>query len=109
MATGYWELKKRAKYSFNLKAANHQVILTSQVHDIKASAEIGIESVRMNGGDDGNFERKISSAGPPYLVLKASNGQVIGACEMYESAAARDNDIESVKTHCPITEMKDFT
>lgn len=109
MAMGYYELKKGAKYSFNLKAANHEVILTSQTYESKASAENGIESVRKHGGDDGNFERKTSSAGQPYFTLKASNGQVIGTSEMYSSEAARDNGIASVKTNSPSTEVKDLT
>ena len=46
MATGYYELKKGAKYSFNLKAANHQTILASQSYESKGAAESGIESVR---------------------------------------------------------------
>ena len=109
MATGYYELKKGAKYSFNLKAANHQVILTSQSYESKAAAEGGIESVRKNGGSDANFERKTATSGQPYFVLKAFNGQVIGTSEMYESEAARDNGIASVKTNSPSTEVKDLT
>lgn len=34
------------KYRFNLKAANHQVIGTSQSYESKASRDNGIESVR---------------------------------------------------------------
>ena len=109
MATGYYELKKGAKYSFNLKAANHQVILTSQTYESKAAAENGIESVRKNGGSDANFERKTATSAQPYFVLKAANGQIIGTSEMYESEAARDNGIKSVQTNSPSTEVKDLT
>ncbi|MGB6223022.1 YegP family protein [Haloferula sp.] len=109
MAIGYYELKRGVKHSFNLKAANHQVILTSQTYESKAAAENGIESVRKHGGDEGNFERKTAKSDQPYFVLKASNGQIIGTSEMYESAAARDNGIESVKSNSPSTEVKDLT
>ena len=34
---------------FNLKAANHQVIGTSQMYKAAASREVGIESVKSNG------------------------------------------------------------
>jgi uncharacterized protein YegP (UPF0339 family) len=34
------------KWTFNLKAANHQVILTSQMYTAKASAEKGCDSVK---------------------------------------------------------------
>ncbi len=106
---GYYELKKGAKYSFNLKAANHQVILTSQSYESKAAAEKGIESVRSNGGDEASFERKVSSGGQPYFNLKAANGQVIGTSEMYESEAARDNGIDSVKRNAGSGEVKDLS
>ena len=109
MATGYYELKMGAKHSFNLKAANHQVILTSQSYESKGAAESGIESVRKNGGSDANFERKTATSNQPYFVLKASNGQVIGTSEMYESEAARDNGIKSVQANSPSNEVKDLT
>lgn len=88
---------------FNLKAANHQVILTSQLYSSKSAAENGIESVRNHGGDDKNFELKTASSDQPYFILKASNGQTIGKSQMYNSAAAAQNGIESVKANSPST------
>ena len=92
---------------FNLKAANYEVILTSEVYEQKASALAGIESVRANGSQDANFELKKSSTNQPYFVLKAANQQIIGKSEMYSSEAAAKNGIESVKTNCRSTEIKD--
>ena len=37
------------KFFFNLKAANHQVIGTSQMYATAASRDAGIESVKKNG------------------------------------------------------------
>ncbi|MCV0437686.1 MAG: YegP family protein [Hydrogenophaga sp.] len=37
------------RFYFNLKAANHQVIGTSQMYKSAASRDAGIESVRSNG------------------------------------------------------------
>lgn len=37
------------RFYFNLKAANHQVIGTSQMYKAAAAREAGIESVRTNG------------------------------------------------------------
>ncbi len=37
---------KGGKFRFNLKAGNHQVILSSQGYKTKAACENGIESVR---------------------------------------------------------------
>jgi uncharacterized protein YegP (UPF0339 family) len=39
---------KAGKYRFHLKAANGEIIAASQGYETKASAEKGIESVRMN-------------------------------------------------------------
>jgi len=100
MAAGYYELRRGRGWSFVLKAANHQVILSSQSYRSRASAEGGIASVRGNGGCDERFERKLAKSGQPYFVLLAANGQVIGNSQMYESEAARDKGIESVRTHC---------
>ncbi|HEV7643979.1 MAG TPA: YegP family protein [Pyrinomonadaceae bacterium] len=108
---GKYELKKSAsgKYHFNLKAGNGQVILSSEMYETKAAANNGIESVRKNGGDDKNFDRKTATNGQFYFNLKAANGQVIGKSEMYNTADARDNGIESVKTNCSSTTVDDLT
>ena len=77
---GKFEISKRknGEFQFNLKAANGQVILTSEGYKARDSALNGIESVRTNSQDDGRFERLTAKDGSPYFVLKAGNGQVIG-------------------------------
>jgi uncharacterized protein YegP (UPF0339 family) len=50
------------QFRFNLKAANGQVILSSEGYGHKSSAMNGIESVRANGHTDSNYERKMSTA-----------------------------------------------
>jgi len=94
---------------FDLKAGNGQVILTSEVYTTKAACLNGVESVRKNSQDDNRFERLESKNEKPYFNLKATNGQVIGTSEMYESVAARDNGIESVKKNAPAAELVDET
>jgi uncharacterized protein len=111
MATGYYELKKggSGKFSFVLKAGNHEPILASQSYDTKSGAEGGMVSVQKNGPDANNYEKKTSSSSQPFFVLKASNGQIIGTSEMYSSESARDNGIASVQTNSPTTTIKDLT
>ena len=106
---GYYELKDAAggKYKFNLKAGNHEVILSSQLYTTKAGAENGIKSCQTNGTDDSKFDRKNSVSNQPYFNLKAGNGEIIGTSEMYSSEAARDNGIESVKTNSVSTVIKE--
>lgn len=89
------------KFRFNLKAANGQVILTSQGYAEKSGCANGIDSVRKHAANAANFEKNTSSDGKFYFTLKASNGQVIGTSQRYASEAARDNGIESVQHHAP--------
>jgi len=100
---GKFEIKKdkSGQFRFNLKAANGQVILSSEAYTTKAACDNGISSVRTNSQDDGRFERKTAKDGSPYFNLKASNGQVIGSSEMYSGNSAMENGIASVKSNAP--------
>lgn len=102
-------IKKRAngEYQFDLKAGNGEGILTSEGYSSKSGCENGIESVRKNSQDDSKFEKKTSSNGKYFFNLKATNGQIIGTSEMYESSSGRDNGIESVKKNAPSATVDD--
>ncbi len=108
---GTFEVKKTeaGKFMFNLKAANGQVILTSQQYATKDTAANGIESVRKHAAEDVNYQRKESSAGEPFFVLVAKNGQTIGNSQMYSSPAAMENGIKSVKENGPAAAVSDLT
>jgi len=100
---GKFELKKTeaGKYRFNLKAGNGEIILSSESYESKSGAENGIESVKKNAPDDVRYDRKTSSGGQPYFVLKAGNGEAIGRSETYSSTSAMENGINSVKSNAP--------
>jgi uncharacterized protein YegP (UPF0339 family) len=106
---GKFVITKRTngEFQFNLKAGNGQTILASEGYTTKAACENGIESVRKNSQEDARYDRKESSNGKPYFNLKATNGQIIGTSEMYESVAARENGIESVKKNAPDATIDD--
>ena len=108
---GKFVLKQAAggKFMFNLKAGNGEIILTSETYDSKSGAQNGIESVKKNAVEDARYERKSSSQGQPFFVLKAANGEPIGKSEMYSSEAARDNGIASVKENAPDAAVEDLT
>ena len=91
----------RSEFRFRLKANNGQTILASEGYSAKTGCMNGIESVRTNSKDDSKYDRKKSSNGKHYFNLKASNGQVIGTSEMYESTSGMENGIASVKTNAP--------
>lgn len=108
--SGYYDLKRSGdQYMFNLKAANHEVILTSERYTTKVSAQEGIKSVQQNSPIDARYQRKTASDNSPYFTLTTANGQAIGRSEMYSSTSARDNGIASVKTNGPTTTVKDNT
>lgn len=100
---------KAGEFRFRLKAGNGQIILASEGYKQKASAQKGIESVRKNSGDDARFARAETKNGKPMFNLTATNGQVIGTSEVYESASARDNGIESVKKNASDAKLEDLT
>jgi uncharacterized protein YegP (UPF0339 family) len=108
---GYFELKNSAggQFMFNLKAGNHEVILSSERYTTKAAAENGIASVKTNSPNDLSYHRKTAKDDSPYFVLVAGNGQTIGKSEMYSSTSAMENGIKSVKTNAPAAETKDLT
>lgn len=91
----------RSEFRFRLKANNGQSILASEGYSAKSGCMNGIESVRKNSQDDSKYDRKKSSNGKHYFNLKASNGQIIGTSEMYESSSGMENGIASVKTNAP--------
>lgn len=108
---GKFVITKRAngEFQFNLKAGNGQGILASEGYSSKSGCEKGIESVKKNSQDESKYDKLTAKNGKPYFNLKATNGQIIGTSEMYESTAARDNGIESVKTNAPTATIDDQT
>ncbi|MBI1394100.1 MAG: DUF1508 domain-containing protein [Alphaproteobacteria bacterium] len=100
---------KAGEFRFRLKAGNGQTILASEGYKERAGVTNGVESVRKNAGDDARYERKTSTNGKPFFVLKAANHQVIGNSEMYESEDARENGIRSVMASAPDATVDDQT
>ncbi|MFT7288460.1 MAG: hypothetical protein ACI87W_002581 [Halieaceae bacterium] len=108
---GKFELKKgkTGKFSFNLKSGNGQVVFTSESYENKRSATAGITSVRKNAPKDARFERKTSTKGQPYFLIKATNGQSIGRSQMYANAVSMEKGIKSVMKNAPDAETRDLT
>ena len=101
--------RKNGEFQFNLKATNGQVILTSEGYTTKTACLNGIESVKKNSQDQKRFEKKVAKDGRPFFNLKATNGQVIGASQMYASEATCDNGIASVMKNAPDAPVVDLT
>ncbi len=101
--------RQNGEFQFNLKAGNGQVILSSEGYATKISCINGIESVKKNSQYDNKFDSKESSNGKFYFNLKATNGQIIGSSQMYESIASKDSGIASVKSNAIDAETSDET
>jgi uncharacterized protein YegP (UPF0339 family) len=108
---GYYRLfiGSNAEYYFSLNAENNQVILQSEGYTAKASAENGIESVRVNSRGESQFDRRESNDDQYYFVLKARNGEIIGTSEMYRQRAGMENGIQSVMENGPDSPVRDET
>ena len=105
---------------FDLKAANGQVIATSEVYTTEVACRKGIASIRKNAPVAGvenqteagfpilahpKFELFSDKAGKYRFRLKATNGQVIATSEGYSGKAGCLNGIESVKKNAEKAEI----
>lgn len=108
---GYFELKtaKDGQTYWNLKAGNHEVILTSQMYSTRPGAENGISAVQSNCDNEENYREKEQSNGSPYFFLVAKNRREIGRSEAYRSYNAMKNGICSVRVNGQSTDIKDKT
>lgn len=97
---------------FDLRAANGQTILTSEVYTTEAACRKGIASVMRNAPraklenqtEEGwkaltnpKFELYLDKAGEYRFRLKARNGEIIAISEGYHAKAGCLNGIESVQ------------
>ena len=101
---------------FDLKAANGEVIATSEVYNSEEACRNGIASVQRNAPiaavedqtakdftveKHPKFEVYADKAGEFRFRLKAVNGQIIAVSEGYKAMASCMNGIESVKKNAP--------
>ena len=101
--------RKNGEFQFNLLAGNGETILTSEGYASKPSCINGVKSVMKNAAETRRFEPKVAKNGKFHFKLKATNGQVIGTSEMYESQTSCENGIASVKKNAPGAKVEDQT
>lgn len=106
---GKFEVKKatNGQYYFRLKAGNGETILSSEQYAAKPSCMNGLDSVKKNAAVDARYEKKVAANGKPFFVLKAANHEVIGTSRSYQTDAARDAGIASVKVNAPTATTDD--
>lgn len=85
--SGTFELRRTANgdFTFRLVSGQGQIIVSSANYKARASARNGIASVRKNALESGRYERRISTAGRHYFILKARNGEPIAQSPMLAS------------------------
>ena len=112
---------KNGGYRFALKAANGQVISTSQVYKTIVTCKKGIASVKVNAlahVEDQTLEEAelVPLKNPKYEVyrdkagefrfrLRAKNGQIILSGEGYGTKASCQNGIASIGKNAPDAEI----
>jgi len=107
---GYFLLKRSGEqFLFDLRAGNHQTILTSERYTRKESAQGGIAVVKALAHDDKRYQRMVSAAGQPYFVIVAANGEVVGTSQMYSSTGAMEDGIASCKVNGPAAATREET
>ena len=106
---------------FDLKAANGQVIATSESYRTRAACDKGIASVQKNAPaaavedqtEDGyavrsnpKFELYSDRSGKFRFRLKARNGKVVAVSESYTTRAGCEKGIESVRVNAADAETE---
>ena len=105
----------RSGIKFDLKAANGQIIATSEVYETKNTCLNGVESVRKNATTEKVEDQPVSSkvlTNPKFEVygdksgafrfrLKSRNGQIIAVSEGYTTHQACLDGVESVRKNAP--------
>jgi uncharacterized protein YegP (UPF0339 family) len=122
MAAKYQVYKDVAgKFRFRLRAANNRIVVVSQAYEQHGSALNGVKSIQNNctvGIEDLTVEGPRMNH-PKYQVfmdkasefrfrLTASNGQIIGASEGYETKQSCLNGVEAMQKSCD-AEIEDLS
>jgi uncharacterized protein YegP (UPF0339 family) len=99
-------------FRFDLKAANGEIILSSQPYKSLESCKKGIASIKTNASiapiEDQTIEGFTTEKNPKFEVyqyrngdyrfrLMAKNGELIGSGDRYKSKAGCQNGIDSIK------------
>jgi len=91
------------QFYFSLIAPNNEIILQSEGYKSRANRDNGIQSVRTNATNPGNFHIKDTKNGRWHFTLNsAHNGQVIGQSQVYSSKPAAEQGIAAVMKDAPI-------
>lgn len=100
---------KAGEFRFRLKAGNGQNILASEGYSSKSGCMNGIASVQKNSQNPDRFQESKTSSGKSRFNLTASNGQVVGTSQSYDSESGCSNGMKSVADSAPGATIDDQT
>jgi uncharacterized protein YegP (UPF0339 family) len=82
-------------YRFHLRAANGQILVTSEGYSSRTAALGGLLSVLDNGGLEAHYVVITAVSGEPYFNLVAGNNKIIATSETYSSKAAAQKGVQA--------------
>ena len=94
------------QFWFRLRAANGEIVLSSEGYTAKASCRTGIAAVKANCRP-AQFH-KFFAANQYGFNQVAANGEIIGRSEKYTTAANRDHGLNVVLTEAPKAPIADL-
>lgn len=88
-----WRDQDDKKWYFVLRAEDGRVLVESQSYQARTGAVNGLESVRLNGKNLARYSI-VEIDGDVHFIIKAGNGQEIGASTAYDSVGEAEAGID---------------
>lgn len=92
---------KAGEFRFRLLSKKGANLGASEGYKSKSAAVNGIESVKKNAPDDGQYAYKEGKDGKTYFNLKAKNHQVILSSQGFSSSSEAENSAKTVAADAP--------
>jgi uncharacterized protein YegP (UPF0339 family) len=96
-------------YSYNLRASDGQLLLTSPCFTDRDTAISRINSTRALARRDGNYEVYSAGGGRYYFELKDNKWEMLGASTIYSDEQSVQKGIYSLKCCAKASKLLDMT
>jgi uncharacterized protein YegP (UPF0339 family) len=97
------------QYYFHLKADNGEIIFASEGYTEKSNALNGIDSIKRNVTNREMLRIIESKDKKYYFNLVATNGEIIGTSETYNTLSNMNEGFERVEKYAPSAPIVDLT
>lgn len=88
---------KAGKFAFRLVGSNGQLLLSSEPFGTRSAAQSAVKAVVESADAESNFERRESTHGDYYFVLKSASGRILARSDSFASEAGRETGIWAVR------------